>query len=113
VYCAAPRFGGKNVIRASGVEALHQSVAHFGEIGAAAEDHRAAAEACAGQARTDRAGCHRVLYQAVQGRATDLQAIAQAGVGFEQQAAEAIGGVLVHRLYRVAHAEGFCDDVQE
>jgi hypothetical protein len=35
-----------------------------------------------------------------------LQAIAQAGVGFQQQAAEAIGGVLVHRLYGVADAEG-------
>ena len=86
---------------------------HFRDVGAAAKDDRAAAETRPGQARADGAGVHRGIHQAVQRRATDLQAIAQAGVGFQQQAAEAIGVIRSHRLYGVAHAEGLGDDVQE
>ena len=91
MYSAAAGFGWKNVIRASGIEALRDSVANLGKFGAAAEDHGAAAETGAGQARAESAGVHGGLHQAVERRATDLQAIAQAGVGINKDAAEAAG----------------------
>jgi len=73
---------------AAGIEALHQSRVDLGEVGAAAQDHRTAAETAAGEARAQSARIHRGFHQAVQGRATDFEAIAQAGVGREQEAAE-------------------------
>ena len=113
--CTAPQPGSasKNVIRASGIEALDDSVADFGEVGAAAEDHGAAAEAGAGEARAQRARVHGGLHQAVERRATDLQAVAQAGVGVEKDASEACGRSRLHGVDGAAHAEGLGDYVQE
>ena len=89
VYSAGPRFGVKECDRRIRNRSARPARAHFGEIGAAAEDHGAAAETGAGEARAEGAGGHGGIHQAVERRATDLQAVAQAGVRIQQQAAEA------------------------
>ena len=73
----------------SGIEALDQAIADFGEIGAGAQDHGAATESGAGEAGADGARSHGGVHQAIERGATDAQAIAKAGVPIEEDPAEA------------------------
>ena len=91
MYCAAPGFGGEDVLAASGVEAFGESVADFGEVLAETEDHGAAAEAGSGEARAERARVHGGIHQAIERGTAYMQAVAQAGVGGEEDLAEARG----------------------
>src|ERR1039458_2005636 len=102
-----------NVVGIAGIKALQQAIPDFLEIAPAAEDDGAATEAAPGEARAEGAGGHGGIDEAIERGTTDGEAITQAGVPGEQDAAESFGGILTEGGDGFAHAGGFGDDVQE
>jgi hypothetical protein len=97
----------------SGIEALDEAIADVGEVGAPAEDHGAAAESGAGEARADRAGGHCGIHQAIERGATDAEPVAQAGVAGEQYLPEARWLVFAEGAYGSADAVRLGDHMEE